>query len=143
MGKIKKTWTTTTKKKHSAALTRKLILFGVLKACTHTSLAFSYLVTSHELCGVVTRNSRREFPNKQARRTASFTMGISGSEKRINKEGWNSKLSRKWSIFWTKITKILKKMIFRHVKINIWKFWKFQIFFDFFQFWPVLGHFKT
>ena len=50
----------------SASLTRKLILFGVLKACTHTSLAFSYLVTSHELCGVVTRNSRREFPNKQA-----------------------------------------------------------------------------
>ena len=33
----------------SASLTRKLILFGVLKACTHTSLAFSYLVTSHEL----------------------------------------------------------------------------------------------
>ena len=68
VGKIKKTtktWTTMTKKKHSAALTRKLILFGVLKACTHTSLAFSYLVTSHELCGVVTRNSRREFPNKQ------------------------------------------------------------------------------
>ena len=25
-------------------------------------------------------------------------MGISGSEKRINKEGLNSKLSRKWSI---------------------------------------------
>ena len=25
------------------------------------------------------------------------TMGISGSEKRINKEGWNSKLREKWS----------------------------------------------
>ena len=42
-------WTLRGRSGISAGLTRKLILFGVLKACTHTSLAFSYLVTSHEL----------------------------------------------------------------------------------------------
>ena len=42
-------WTLRVRSGISAGLTRKLILFGVLKACTHTSLAFSYLVTSHEL----------------------------------------------------------------------------------------------
>ena len=72
----------------SASLTRKLILFGVLKACTHTSLAFSYLVTSHELRRRETLNANsqtswvfRKVPDPSWKLT-HFVTGVSFLDKR-------------------------------------------------------------
>ena len=73
------------------------------------------------------------------------TMGIFGSEKRINKEEWNSILRTKWSnlglIFRQKLLKYWKNDIYTCKKqyLKILKFWIFFPFFSVFcPFWAIL-----
>ena len=86
---------------------------------------------------------RSKFTNLKNHNTHTFTctMGISGSEKRINKEGWNSKLSRKWSI----LGQFFGQKSLKYWKNDIWscinQYLKILEILNFLRFFPILACF--